>query len=49
MSPGRSETTTAQELLHQFSSAQRIRALKYKQLEQGFEAVLHTQNETAYK
>lgn len=49
MSPGPSETNTAQELVHGFSSAQRIRALKYKQLEKGFQAVLHTHNDTDYK
>lgn len=49
MSPGPSETNTAQELLRQFSNAQRIRALKYKQLEKGFEAVLHTHHDADYK
>lgn len=37
------------ELLHKFSSAQQIRTAKYKQLEEGFEAVLRSQNETEYK
>ena len=49
MSPGPSETNTAQALLHQFSSAQSIRALKYKQLDKGFDALLHSHNEIEYK
>lgn len=44
-----SEAVTAKDLLHQFSSAQQIRILNYKQLEKGFEAVLHSQNDADYK
>ena len=44
-----SETITAKDLLHQFSSAQQIRILKYKQLENGFEALLRSRNEADYK
>lgn len=49
MPQGVSEAITAKDHLHQFSSAQQIRVLKYKQLEKGFEAVLHSQNEADYK
>lgn len=49
MSQEVNEPITAKELLHQFSVAQQIRILKYKELEKGFEAVLHSQNETDYK
>ena len=49
MSPGPSETNTAQALLLQFSSAQSIRALNYMQLDKGFEALLRSHNETDYK
>ena len=39
----------AKELLHQFSSAQQIRTGRYKQLEEGFEAVLLSREEAEYK
>ena len=49
MPPGLSETIIAKELLHQFSSAQRIRTLNYKHLEKGFEACLLSRKEADYK
>ena len=40
---------SAKEVLCQFSTAQQIRTARYRQLEEGFEAVLHSQNEAEYK
>ena len=49
MPSGPGETITAKGLLHQFSRAQQIRIAKYKQLKEGFKAVLRSQNEAEYK
>ena len=44
-----SETSTVKQHLQQFSSAQQIRVQNYKQLQRGFEALLQSKNEAAYK
>ena len=43
------ETRSIQQHLQQFSSAQQIRIQNYKQLQKGFEALLQSHNEAAYK
>ena len=43
------EANAVLEYLQQFSNAQRIRTQQYKKLETGFQDMLHSHNEAAYK